>query len=562
MKQLPLLVVVGAVLHAQPTPDYSSTIEPIIRENCVACHRSGGAGPFSLSTYDDVRKHARQIADVTRSRYMPPWLPSNAAGTFEDERRLSPQQIGTIADWLAAGCPKGFKEKSTSTKERSVAANAEKWQLGTPDMILQASKPFLLPADGPDVFWNFVFPNPEKRLRYIRALEIRPGKPRLLHHANLLLDRAGQSLHEPGASDTGFPGMEVQISRNPLDPESHFLFWKPGSQAYAELPGFAWTLAPGNVLVLNTHLQPSGKQEPVSPTVGLYLTDQPPREFPILVQLQNDSHLDIPAGVRDFVIEDRLTLPIACKVLAIYPHAHYLGTLLSGWAILPDGTRQDLILIPHWNLAQQAVYRYRAPVSLPAGTIVAMRFHFDNSVANPRNPHSPPRRVRAGNAADDEMGHLWLQLLPEGTGDHRRPIQQAVIRHAIERAPRDPVGYLNLGALLLSRLDAQSAISALRRAIQLGSNGPQAHDMLGAALQNTGQLRPAIGEFQKALAVDPHYASAQYNLAIALVRAGRSHDALPYLQAVAAAYPGDERLQAEYKALRTSVGTVTDAQPR
>ncbi len=147
------------------------------------------------------------------------------------------------------------------------------------------------------------------------------------------------------------------------------------------------------------------------------------------------------------------------------------------------------------------------------------------------------------------MGHLWLQLLPEGQGDHRRPIQEAVIRHAIAREPQDPEGYISLGALQLSRLHAQEAITSLRTAIRLNPQRAQAHDMLGAALQNTGQLQPAIEEFRRAVAVQPDYMSAHYNLAVALLRAGEPREALVHLALVAKAYPDDSRLQTEYHAL-------------
>ena len=93
-------------------------------------------------------------------------------------------------------------------------------------------------------------------------------------------------------------------------------------------------------LVLNVHLQPSGKAEAVAPTVGLYFTERPPRARPMLIKLENDRALDIPPGARDFMVEDDFRLPIDVDVLAVYPHAHYLGTLLEAYATLPDGSRR------------------------------------------------------------------------------------------------------------------------------------------------------------------------------------------------------------------------------
>ena len=66
-------------------------------------------------------------------------------------------------------------------------------------------------------------------------------------------------------------------------------------------------------------------------------------------------------------------------------------------ALLPDGRRRWLIHIKDWDLSWQAVYRYAQPIVLPKGTRVQMRWSYDNSVENPRNPSAPPARVVAGN---------------------------------------------------------------------------------------------------------------------------------------------------------------------
>ena len=52
-------------------------------------------------------------------------------------------------------------------------------------------------------------------------------------------------------------------------------------------------LDPGNELVLDMHLHPSGKPEEVLPSIGLYFTDTPQTRFPLLLQLENDEALDI-----------------------------------------------------------------------------------------------------------------------------------------------------------------------------------------------------------------------------------------------------------------------------
>jgi hypothetical protein len=99
--------------------------------------------------YDDVKRHAVQIAAVTARRYMPPWLPQSGYGEFAEERRLTPAQIQLIQEWVARGAPAGPATTASIAPQFSSG-----WQFGTPDLIIKPSKPFMMPAAGPDVFWN------------------------------------------------------------------------------------------------------------------------------------------------------------------------------------------------------------------------------------------------------------------------------------------------------------------------------------------------------------------------------------------------------------------------
>jgi Flp pilus assembly protein TadD/mono/diheme cytochrome c family protein len=555
-KTAPVVAGLAAIcaLRAQTSVTYTRDVAPIIRENCARCHRPGQSGPFSLLTYEDAKKHTRQIATVTASRYMPPWLPQPGYGDFEGENRLTDAQIKILADWAKSGTPEGEPAEASTPPP-----DAAEWQLGKPDLILKAAQPFALPADGPDVFWNFVFRPELAGPRYVRAVEIRAGSNRLIHHANLIVDRMNSARKlekEPGA---GFGGMDLNIQYSVFNPPGHFMFWKPGSAPYVEPDGFSWQLQPGNDLVLNTHLQPSGKPEIVQPSIGLYFTDKPPTQFPLLIQLERDGALNIPAGTHDFLISDDFKLPTDVDVLAVYPHAHYLGKLLEAYATLPDGKRQWLIRIPDWDQNWQAVYRYRKPVFLPAGSVISMRYHYDNSSANPRNPNQPPKRVRAGNNATDEMGHLWLQLLPHDRRDHRRELEEAVMQHRLQKYPDDYSSYVDLGELKLSRLDLQGAVTALQTAVRLEPKDSQGHNMLGAALARTGRGQEAIQQFDAALRLDGGNVNARYNLVFALVKAGRLADAEGNLSQVVEAFPKDASLHNLWGELLSQEGKYPEA---
>ena len=87
------------------------------------------------------------------------------------------------------------------------------------------------------------------------------------------------------------------------------------------------------------HLRPSGKAETVGAAIGLYFTDKPQTKFPLLIELEHDGAIDIAPGDRDYILADEFRTPLDITVLAVYPHAHYLGKLLEGYATLPDGSQ-------------------------------------------------------------------------------------------------------------------------------------------------------------------------------------------------------------------------------
>lgn len=523
-----------APANAASDVTFNKDIAPLIFQNCAACHHTGGSAPFSLLDYKDVKKHARQIAAVTKSRYMPPWLPESGYGAFAGERKLSDEQIRLIAQWVEQGSVEGASSDLPAAPKFN-----ESWQLGQPDMVLKIPQPFILSATGADVFRNFVIPVPIAGTRYVKAIEILPGNKKIVHHANILIDRT-QSARRLDEQDpgVGFGGMDLSIVSDFFDPDSHFLFWKPGTTPYIEPADMAWRLDKGTDLVLNMHLQPSGKPETIQPLIGLYFTDQPPARFPMLLQLEHDNALDIPPGKKDFVITDEFELPLDVEVLGIYPHAHYLGRDMQALATLPDGTKKWLIRIKDWDLNWQAVFRYQEPFFLPKGSVISMRYTYDNSADNVRNPNHPPKRVVSGNQSTDEMGHLWVQVLPrERSG--LIVLQEALMRARLRKYPSDFTAHFNLGSVLQTEGKLDEAIGHYRKALESRPDDAVALNSLGSALQSAGRPDEAIAYYDHALRLDPGYVNARYNMSNSLLLLGRSEEAIGQLRKVIEAQPDD-----------------------
>jgi Flp pilus assembly protein TadD/mono/diheme cytochrome c family protein len=541
---------------------WSHDIAPILYKNCTTCHHPGGAGPFSLLAYADARRWGPQVLAVTQSRFMPPWLPEPGYGDFADVRRLSDEDRALIKHWVGAGMPQGNPADAPSRPHYDAA-----WQLGKPDLILKVERPFTLLAGGTDVFRNLILPYPLKQTHYIRAMEIRPSVPSVVHHANVLIDRT-ESLRRQHPSDwqAGIPGMELLMDAgNRFDPDSHFLFWKPDTPALVEPDSMPWRLDPGNDLVLNIHLKPSGKPEIIDAQVGLYFTSDPPARQPMLLQLDRDDALDIPPGEENFVVEDSLTLPVDVDALGVYPHAHYLGRDMKGWATLPGGEKKWLVWIRDWDIDRQAVYRYREPLRLPAGTVLHMRYTYDNSPANPHNPHTPPVRVRAGNRSVDEMSHLWLQVLPVNAPangrDPRLLLEEAWMRNRLVKSPSDRVSLYNLAAALAGQGKFTEAAEVYEQELKLAPNDARALTALGAALEGAGQWQQAQARYRSAIdaATGAQACDARFNLAHLEVRRAAYADAEKDFRALLVLCPEDAEAHSGLGAALLGAGDAEDA---
>ena len=527
-------------------PTFTRDIAPIIFQNCSTCHRPGQSAPFNLLNYQDVKKHMKEIAEVTARRYMPPWLPEPGYGDFAGARLLSAQQIGAIQQWVAEGGVEGNPGELPALPKWN-----EGWQLGDPDLVVTMPQRYSLPAEGKDVYRNFVVPVPLAARRYVKAVEFRPGNPKIVHHAFIRLDRTRESRQRDARDpEPGFSGIHAPPTAQP--PPGHFLSWQPGKRVSREPDGLPWLLETNTDLVLQLHLKPTGKPEEIQSSVGFYFTNHPPTNTPIKIWLVSYD-IDIPAGEADYVLKDSYTLPVDVQVLAVLPHTHYLGKECQGYATLPDGTRQWLLRIRQWDFNWQGDYRYDKPVFLPKGTSVTMEYTYDNSTNNVRNPNQPPQRVRYGPRSSDEMGELWFQVIARNSNDLARisrDCNDRLIRDEIAYNefllrvdPRDAAAHTELGRLKLIRGQSSDATGHFRTALEIKPSADQPHYYLGLLFRQQRKLAEARVEFETALRLNPDNFKAHGNLGVICAEQGEAALAETHFRSALRINPDDSLAQ-------------------
>jgi tetratricopeptide (TPR) repeat protein len=284
--------------------------------------------------------------------------------------------------------------------------------------------------------------------------------------------------------------------------------------------------------------------------VGLYYASTPPTKHPLAIRLWSRD-IDIPAGQPDYVIEEEYTLPVDVSLYGVYPHAHYLGKDLRGWAVLPDGSERALLHVPAWDFNWQEEYVYAEPIALPKGTRVHARYLYDNSAANPLNPNDPPRRVRYGFQSSDEMAELQLQVL---TSEWDRPVlfhdfvqlaytvDQAYAERALSTQPDNRALRDDVFKYCLRRRDAAGALAVAREMLARAPDDPDALARLGQAELAAGDLERALATLQRGLAAGPKGAKAAkltFQLGRAEQRLGRLAEARARFELVVANDPGN-----------------------
>jgi mono/diheme cytochrome c family protein len=375
---------------AAANPTFYKDIVPILRSQCQDCHRSNGRNlggliaPMALTTYEEVRPWATAIAHAVQNREMPPWAASDdTKGLFENERHLTNEQIEMLVTWAQTGTPAGSKEDLQAVSE-SAAAPADGWSLGEPDLIMSAGSYWL----GDDVREDMVTIEAGELPAdaWVQGIEFRAGSS-AVHHmcGSAILRKSTLDGHDqvrslgcsaPGATPQEFPD------------------------------GYAMLLPRGASIRLDMHYyKKAGAATGVwdRSQVGLIFS-RGPVHHPVQTNPAINVTFEVPPGQNDWRVGAVRVFETDTTILALWPHGHSRTTAVAYRAIYPNGDRELLLQIPRYDYRWQAVYQYKAPKTVPAGTRIEVLYRFNNSaVRAAQKGFDSTQTVRYGLGANDEM---------------------------------------------------------------------------------------------------------------------------------------------------------------
>jgi hypothetical protein len=396
---------------------YADAIAPIIKDKCANCHQPGGVAPMPLNSYEQIKGFSPMIREVIRTHRMPPYLADETVGAFQDDERLTPQQIKTLVHWVEAGAPRGKGEDPLA----KIKFQAPEWPLGKPDVIVQIP-PIKIPASGVLDYTHPVVPSVLKEGRWMKATTFRVTDRQVVHHILTgVVDgdfKEGDTATETswGASLGGYgPGRGSNIE--PADTG----VWVP----------------PSGGVAFQNHYTPYGRETTEATQMGIYFypKGQEPkyvlRTFGIF-----DFSIVIPAGEERHAESAYVNVPHDAIIYGLTPHAHHRGASANVSIIYPNGKEEMLLALPRYDFNWQYEYMLKTPVKAPAGSKIVTRWTFDNSTRNPQNP-DPKREIRWGEQSSEEMLAMYF---------HYRWTDETVA-HQLPQYDKDLQGGLMLGVM-------------------------------------------------------------------------------------------------------------------
>ena len=372
---------------------YAQQVSRIIQNKCQSCHHPGTAAPFSLLTFKDAVHWSETIREVVSEKRMPPWHADPHYGSFSNDRRLSAEELDTLLAWIDSGTPLGDEKELPPARKYE-----DGWVIGKPDVIFELPGEQSVPATGVVAYQYFVTPTHFKEDVWIQAAEARPGNRGVVHHI-IVSYREPNSKQRSGRSGGIGDGFIVGTA--------------PGDMPVILPPGTARKIPAGSELVWQMHYTPNGKAAKDKSQVGLifYKGKEPPKFNAQTRGIMNNGFV-IPPGEPNKKVESDWVLPRDTLLLSFMPHMHLRGKDFEYRVEYPDGRKEILLAVPHFDFGWQTSYRLAAPVRLPKGTRIHCTAHFDNSADNPANP-DPKKQVVWGDQTWEEMMIGWVDFVWE-----------------------------------------------------------------------------------------------------------------------------------------------------
>jgi hypothetical protein len=329
------------------------------------------------------------LKEVTTQKRMPPWHADGRFGHFTNDRRMTKDEIETLAAWVDAGVPRGEEKDAPKPVDW-----VEGWTQGKPDMVISMPAEFDVPADGTLSYKQWTIDTNFTEDRWVTMAEGRPGVAAVVHHLVVYILKPGQK--DPWTEDGT---LAILVG------------WAPGDLGLVCPPDTALRIPKGARLRFEMHYTPNGTAVKDRSSVGITFAKKPPR-FELFTNSFANEAIVVPPNDPHYRAEAMWRIRADARLISFVPHMHWRGQDYKYEVIYPDGRKETLLSVPRWDFNWQNVYQLKEPLKLPKGAKLHAIAHWDNTANNPYNP-APDKEVKFGLQTWDEMMVGWVAYVWE-----------------------------------------------------------------------------------------------------------------------------------------------------
>lgn len=372
---------------------FNQDIAPTIFRKCAPCHYPGGPAPFSLITYEDVKKRYELVREVALVPTMPPTDALSDLGRIVEEPPLTDDEGMLLQEWGRRGLKEGDPKLLPPTPAFTAG-----WRMGEPDMVVRPKDQGSIPAEGPLFRRQVVIDIPPGENRRLAGFDVRPMSPGLRYLRLAMIgptDNKGP--FEPTGADTG------RLIGS----------WALGHFAWKLPAGSAVEINPGRKLLAEVQYQPLGKKEDGGFEVALYFAkvNQPRR-----VQWHTLGTKDFEIKMRQWVeLRSEWTLDKDIDLVAIYPEIRLYARQVRILAEPPGGGQINLLTVLSYDRSWPGSYVFDRAVQLKKGTKLVGMIQYDNTEHAYDSKEKGQFPIRFGPGNRDETFWIHLQYVPSNS---------------------------------------------------------------------------------------------------------------------------------------------------
>jgi hypothetical protein len=368
---------------------------------------------MSLLTYSEARPWAKALKAAVLTQKMPPWFADPQYGHFANDRRLSQEEINILSAWADGGAPEGDAKDKPPAKQFTTG-----WKI-KPDMVIEMPEDFQLPATGTINYQYIRVKGDIKQDLWVKAAEMRPGNPKVVHHAKLWVLPPGSIWMKDAMPGKAYEGKETG-KNDQADGNDILGKFNPGLGAQSfDIDGSAKMIPKGSDFVFELHYTAAGQPTTDRSKVGLMLAQGKPKvRYYLSPGTPAALNLAIPPGESNVEVVAESTVGVNAKLTYIQPHMHLRGKDYELRLIYPTGESQ-VVFKGKWDFDWQLGYDLKEPIVLPKGTRILTIVHYDNSPNNKFNP-DPAKEVHWGPQNWDEMQSSFLGFLIDSNTDLKK----------------------------------------------------------------------------------------------------------------------------------------------